>query len=136
MQAGHRLTGPATVLVERDDGDDIELDSQGHRYCSGFKPQHSTAFRNIMDRVWISDEVFELEELPESLAVIGTGALGLELGQAFSRLGVKVSFSIDTAIDHCVIQRCSDVHSRFSRTALLRMRWPGIWAWISGSTSQ
>ena len=38
--------------------------------------------------VLTTDELFELENLPESVAVIGTGPLGLELGQAMHRLGV------------------------------------------------
>jgi mercuric reductase len=38
-----------------------------------------------------STTVMELERLPESMIVIGGGAIGLELGQAFSRLGVRVA---------------------------------------------
>ena len=38
-----------------------------------------------------SDTVFELADLPKSLAVIGAGAIGLELAQAFTRLGVEVT---------------------------------------------
>lgn len=37
-----------------------------------------------------STTVMELEELPESMVVIGGGTIGLELGQAFSRFGVRV----------------------------------------------
>lgn len=37
-----------------------------------------------------STTVMELEELPETMIVIGGGAIGLELGQAFARFGVKV----------------------------------------------
>src|SRR5690606_7464757 len=37
-----------------------------------------------------STTVMEVEELPESLLVIGGGSIGLELGQAFARFGVKV----------------------------------------------
>jgi mercuric reductase len=33
----------------------------------------------------------EIDELPESLLVVGAGAVGLELGQAFSRFGSKVT---------------------------------------------
>lgn len=43
------------------------------------------------DRLLTSDTIFELTELPKSLAVIGAGAIGLELAQAFSRLGVAVT---------------------------------------------
>lgn len=99
MQGRARLTGPGTVLVERDGHDDIELKTNAIVLAVGARPNIPPPFRDIMERVWISDEVFELDELPESLAVIGTGAIGLELGQALSRLGVNVSFfSIDTAI--------------------------------------
>lgn len=38
-----------------------------------------------------SDTVFDLSDLPDSLAVIGAGAIGLELAQSFARLGVAVT---------------------------------------------
>lgn len=38
-----------------------------------------------------SDMVFELTDLPKSMAVVGAGAIGLELAQAFTRLGVEVT---------------------------------------------
>jgi mercuric reductase len=37
-----------------------------------------------------STSVMELERLPASMIVIGAGAIGLELGQAFSRFGIRV----------------------------------------------
>lgn len=37
-----------------------------------------------------STTAMELEALPESMIVIGAGAVGLELGQAFARFGVRV----------------------------------------------
>ena len=42
------------------------------------------------DRLIISDDVFSWHDLPKSVAVIGTGIVGLELGQALHRLGVQV----------------------------------------------
>ena len=38
-----------------------------------------------------NEEVFELKELPKRLVVLGGGAIGAELGQAFQRLGAEVS---------------------------------------------
>jgi len=38
-----------------------------------------------------NQSVFTMDELPGSLIVLGAGAIGVELSQAFSRLGVKVS---------------------------------------------
>ena len=37
------------------------------------------------------ETVFELEDLPGSIAVVGTGVIGLELGQAMHRLGVRTT---------------------------------------------
>ena len=43
------------------------------------------------DKLLTSDIVFELSDLPVSMAVIGAGSVGLELAQAFTRLGVSVT---------------------------------------------
>jgi pyruvate/2-oxoglutarate dehydrogenase complex dihydrolipoamide dehydrogenase (E3) component len=40
---------------------------------------------------WTNREAIAAEEVPESLAVIGGGAIGVELAQAFSRFGSKVT---------------------------------------------
>jgi len=38
-----------------------------------------------------NETVFDLQEAPQSLAILGAGAIGCELAQVFARLGVKVS---------------------------------------------
>ncbi|HRH40663.1 MAG TPA: FAD-dependent oxidoreductase [Pyrinomonadaceae bacterium] len=38
-----------------------------------------------------NEEVFHLKDLPKNLVVLGAGAIGLELGQSFARLGSKVT---------------------------------------------
>ena len=41
---------------------------------------------------WVDHaSILDLEELPESMLVVGGGPVGLELGQAFSRFGTKVT---------------------------------------------
>ena len=42
------------------------------------------------DHLITTDELFELEELPKRLGVLGLGAIGLEMGLAMQRLGVEV----------------------------------------------
>jgi len=39
---------------------------------------------------WTSDDVMALTECPESVAVLGTGAIGLELAQFLARMGARV----------------------------------------------
>jgi dihydrolipoamide dehydrogenase len=37
-----------------------------------------------------TDEFFELEDLPDAMAIIGLGVIGSEIGQALGRLGIRV----------------------------------------------
>ena len=49
------------------------------------------AWKDFGDKVVTTDEFFELENLPESAAVIGLGVIGLEIGQSLSRMGIDVT---------------------------------------------
>lgn len=59
--------------------------------ATGSRPQIPSALRDAGKRLVVNDDVFEWQDLPESVAVIGTGVIGLELGQALHRLGVRVA---------------------------------------------
>ena len=59
--------------------------------ATGTSPIVPPAWKAFGERILTTDEIFELETLPQSMAVIGLGVIGLELGQAFHRLGVEVT---------------------------------------------
>ena len=60
--------------------------------ATGSSPFIPDGWRDKLGKTMLtSDTVFELSDLPDSMAVIGAGAIGLELAQAFSRLGVAVT---------------------------------------------
>ena len=59
--------------------------------AAGTKPVVPDPWREFGDAILTTDEIFELETWPESMAVIGLGAIGLELGQAIARMGVEVA---------------------------------------------
>jgi len=59
--------------------------------ATGSRPLVPQAWKAFGERVLTSDELFELEDLPTSVAVIGLGTIGLELGQSLHRLGVEVT---------------------------------------------
>jgi len=59
--------------------------------ATGSKADVPEVFRALGDRAIINDDVFDWSELPRSIAVFGIGVIGLELGQALARLGVRVS---------------------------------------------
>jgi len=58
--------------------------------ATGSRPVVPQSWRLFGDRVLTTDTLFEQPDLPRRIAVIGLGAIGLELGQALSRLGIEV----------------------------------------------
>lgn len=58
--------------------------------ATGSKPVIPAFLRDVQDRVLTTDSLFELSVLPRSVGILGLGAIGLELGLALSRLGVRV----------------------------------------------
>ncbi len=58
--------------------------------ATGSTPVIPSAWQDFADDVVTTDEFFELEDLPVSMAVIGLGSIGLEIGQSLHRMGVKV----------------------------------------------
>jgi len=59
--------------------------------ATGSTPVMPGPWKKLGDRILTSDTLFEIEDLPESLAVVGLGAIGLEMAQAMCRLGVRVT---------------------------------------------
>ncbi|MDQ7073975.1 MAG: dihydrolipoyl dehydrogenase [Gammaproteobacteria bacterium] len=70
---------------------DEEIEANKVVIATGSTPIVPAPWREFGDRVMTTDEIFEQESFPESMAVIGLGVIGLELGQALSRFGVKVT---------------------------------------------
>lgn len=58
--------------------------------ASGSRPIIPKPWLEYKDYLIDTDQFFELEELPEKVAVIGLGVIGIELGQALHKLGVDV----------------------------------------------
>ena len=81
------ITGPRSVEV---DGTTYEA-SRGLVIASGAAPA-VPPIDGIEDVDYLTNhEAVETETLPESLLVLGGGVVGLELGQAMSRFGTKVT---------------------------------------------
>ena len=59
--------------------------------ATGSRATYPDAFKSLGERLIISDDVFSWHDLPKSVAVMGPGIVGLELGQALHRLGVRVA---------------------------------------------
>lgn len=67
--------------------------------ATGSRPAVLKQFEPAGDRVITSDDVFYWDDLPGSAAVFGAGVIGVELGQALHRLGVRVRlFGMDCLV--------------------------------------
>lgn len=59
--------------------------------ATGSRPNIPALFDQGCDRIITNDEVFDWTRLPEKIAVVGAGVIGLELAQALHRLDVDVT---------------------------------------------
>lgn len=92
IPAAHKLTGCAQFLSpgRLAVGDKMEVEADRIIIATGSSPKVPDMFTGLGERLLVNDSLFKLPTLPTSIAVFGTGAVGLELGQALSRLGVRV----------------------------------------------
>ena len=82
-----RFDGPDAVTVD----DTRIVARRGIVIATGSSPVVPDSLDPVRDCVHTNDTIFELDHLPARMAVLGAGPLGLELAQAFARLGVAVS---------------------------------------------
>ncbi len=81
-----RFTDPHTLVVD----DHTEVEFSRAVIATGSSPSVPPVLRGAGDRLVVNDDLFHWDDLPASVAVFGPGVIGLELGQALHRLGVKV----------------------------------------------
>jgi dihydrolipoamide dehydrogenase len=87
VEAYAEFVDPHTLQL--DNGDRVIADKI--IIATGSHPVIPPAWEAFGDKILTTDTFFELENLPASVAVIGLGVIGLELGQSLSRLGIQVS---------------------------------------------
>ncbi len=80
-----RFVAPGAIEV-----DGRRIEARAIVVATGSRPTIPPMLRDLGDRLVVNDDVFSWETLPRSVAVFGPGVIGLELGQALARLGVRV----------------------------------------------
>ncbi|MEQ8953997.1 MAG: dihydrolipoyl dehydrogenase, partial [Gammaproteobacteria bacterium] len=92
IPTAHKLMGRARFLSpdRLAVGGKLEVEADRIVIATGSSPSIPDMFQGMGERLLVNDSLFELPSLPESVAVFGAGVVGLELGQALSRLGVRV----------------------------------------------
>jgi pyruvate/2-oxoglutarate dehydrogenase complex dihydrolipoamide dehydrogenase (E3) component len=88
-----KLTGPHTVTVTvNGTGEQVELTARrGILLNTGTDPAVPPIDGLAESPYWTNRDILTIEKAPRSLAVLGAGAIGCELAQAFARFGTHVS---------------------------------------------
>lgn len=82
-----RFVGSHALQVD----DHTRVEAKAFVVAAGTAPFTPPPFRALGDRLLTNESVFEQPDLPKSVLVVGAGVIGLELGQALSRLGAEVT---------------------------------------------
>ena len=77
----------APDLLEIDNGERVRAGKI--IVATGSRPIVPGAWSAFRDRIITSDDFFDLDDLPRSIAVVGLGVIGLEIGQSLKRLGLE-----------------------------------------------
>lgn len=77
--------------IEIDGEEKTTIEAKNTIIATGSKPAVLPFIKLDKKRIITSTEALSLKEIPKHLVVIGGGAIGLELGQVYRRLGAEVS---------------------------------------------
>lgn len=88
---GHASFKDANTIVVNENKTAKEYSSKHFVIATGSKPSSIPGVTIDKKRIISSTELLSLKEIPKHLLVIGAGAIGLELGSVYARLGSKIS---------------------------------------------
>jgi dihydrolipoamide dehydrogenase len=86
-----RLAGTGRVLVESDGAETATLSAPHIILATGARPRSLPGLEPDGDRVWTYKEAMLQESIPDSLLVVGSGAIGMEFASLYSDLGSVVT---------------------------------------------
>ncbi|MFW6215424.1 MAG: dihydrolipoyl dehydrogenase [Alkalispirochaetaceae bacterium] len=86
-----RFTSESTLTVALNEGGEEEVSFEHAIIATGASPISLPNVDIESDRILYAKSALELEEIPESLLVVGGGYIGLELGSVFGKLGCEVT---------------------------------------------
>ena len=86
LEGDARFINPTTIEVKNDDGSQLV---RGHHVliACGTRPAHTADIPIDGKRIFDSDQVHALEEVPRDLVIVGAGIIGLEYASMFAALG-------------------------------------------------
>ncbi len=85
------FTGPNTLSVKDADGKTQTLEAEHFIIATGSSPIEVPGFAFNGETIIESREALSWQEIPEAIAVIGGGVIGIEMGTLYAKLGAKVT---------------------------------------------
>ena len=85
-----RLDGAGAVVASTSDGNEERLEADVVLLATGAHPRVLPTARPDGERILTWDQVYDLEELPTRLIVVGSGVTGAEFASAYNALGSDV----------------------------------------------
>jgi pyruvate/2-oxoglutarate dehydrogenase complex dihydrolipoamide dehydrogenase (E3) component len=86
-----RLAGPDTVVVTDGEGDATTLAADAVLLATGAAPRSVPEAQPDGERILTWEQVYDLDELPSHVVVVGSGVTGAEFASAYLALGAEVT---------------------------------------------
>jgi NAD(P) transhydrogenase len=90
LEGDAHFADPHTIEIETDEGVH-RFGERRYGIACGTRPAHIEGIPVDGQRIFDSDQVHLIEEIPRELIVVGAGIIGLEYAPMFAALGVKVT---------------------------------------------
>lgn len=90
VQGFGRLAGTGRVEVQGPDGDKRSLEGAHIILATGSRPRDVPMLKIDEDRIWSSTGALLQKDAPNSLAVVGAGAVGMEFADIYATYGSEV----------------------------------------------
>ena len=91
LRAHGRLDGPEKVVATSADGTEEVLAADAVLLATGAAPRTLDTACPDGERILTWEQVYDLDELPDKLVVVGSGVTGAEFASAYNALGVDVT---------------------------------------------
>ena len=127
---GHFEASDTFIVADAESGETRTLESKKFVISTGSRPVAPSIPGLETCDYLDSETVWELEEFPERLLVIGAGPIGVELGQAFHRLGADITIAQRSG--RILTKEDTDV----SEQMLRYLREEGITIWLNTNIAE
>ena len=109
-----RLKGKGKVEVTGEDGAKTVYEATNVLIATGSRPRDLPILKIDEDRIWSSTGALMQKQAPESLLIVGAGAIGMEFADVYDSYGTKIT--IVEAIDRVLPLEDKEVSKFMERT--------------------